>query len=112
MLVTVLPNPPTGSLLSQLVAQAEIFWAAVPNLVKVTCIPVVGSTTAWNYRFEDTSGRLWKQVIVPGTTNADTTMTFNVTDHWKVAEFSAQRLLRTIIIDILLGGATTVKIEW
>lgn len=59
----------------------------------------MGNTSTYSYEIKAVDGREWNQEIeiLPG---QDAKMTFAVTDQWKLGEFSLQRPVRDLVIEI------------
>jgi hypothetical protein len=67
-----------------------------------------------DYAYDITSkaGRTWSQVLrIP--TGSEAAMTFDVPSFWKLSEFSEQRPIRDLLINLVREfGLTDAKIKW
>ncbi len=56
--------------------------------------------------------RKWKQDIFMNLGN-EPTMTFNVSDQWKLSEFALQRDIRDLVIDLIIRfDLTKFEVQW
>lgn len=77
--------------------------AAIPDVDTLSYKQVAGT---WIYRFAN-GIRIWKQKVVPGASLEDYTMTFDVSEYWKLSEFTANRPVRDAVFTMQLQYGLT-----
>jgi hypothetical protein len=67
----------------------------------------------YEYRFWLTDGRQWRQnILFASAEDGDPTMTFNVSDGWRLGEFAPQRTWRQLMVTLRTElNATEVRID-
>jgi hypothetical protein len=96
-------------------AAASLFIAlqAMHDVVPLTNVNVVLADVIlrrWTYLIQTVDGRAWHQNLF--ITTPDPTMTFAVTDQWKVSEFTLQRPIRDAIIALILRYPTLTRVGY
>lgn len=98
--------------LNELLKALREWKGAVPATTLVRFVRDDQDVTRYNYRIEEgTSGRQWRQAIY--FREGDAWMTFDVTDQWRLGEFSHQRFLRDQLVALAQGlGCTRIVARW
>lgn len=93
----------------ELLANLNNLKSAIPSLTNMS-YKKTGQT--WFYKFWDTS-RTWTQKVVPAAALEDYTMTFDVPDYWKLAEFVANRPVRDAVFTMQLQyGLSSIEVTF
>lgn len=106
---SILPSDPV---MAELFRFVDLLHARVPLASFVVQLREDGD---YDYNFEAKDGRTWTQVlrVPPGQPANQTSMTFDVPDFWKVAEFSTHRELRDRVTALIVSHAlTSLEVTW
>jgi len=78
-----------------------------------TIEPIGGSGLSFTYFIKLKDGRQWHQTLTFPSGGGEPSMTFNVTDMWKLSEFALQRPLRDLVVKSISSlGVSDISVNW
>lgn len=105
----VISSPDVGAVQGLLEGVNAIFLVAKVVFEQTSTIGI--EPKVFHYKIEAADGRLWQQDITFDNA-VNPQMTFNVSNEWRLSEFSGQRTMRNFLISLVAKYPTLTKISY